>query len=169
MGIADVAADALIREVKGVLDDVITSEEERGQLRIELEKVRQAPELKALDERIAFAQHPSLFVAGARPFVIWVAGLGIAWDVMMLPVMNWVLALAEAFGASGVPPIAALGWDKLTILAGLAGGTSWIRHMDKVKGVARANLQHPDPSDMDIGRPRTRGADLRHGGDGVLY
>ena len=169
MGIADIAADALIREVKGVLDDVITSDEERGRLKIELEKVRQAPELKALDERIAFAQHPSLFVAGARPFVIWVAGLGIAWDVMMLPVMNWVLALAEAFGATGVPPIDALGWDKLTILAGLAGGTSWIRHMDKVKGVARANLAHPDPSDMNIGRPRTAASEMATAGQGTLY
>ena len=169
MGIADIAADALIREVGGVLDDVITSKEERIALRVEMERVRQAPELKALDERIAFAQHPSLFVAGARPFVIWVAGLGIAWDVMMLPVMNWVLALAEAFGATGVPPIDALGGDKLTILAGLAGGTSWIRHMDKVKGVARANLAHPDPSDMDIGRPRTAASEMERGDPTVLY
>ena len=169
MGIADIAADALIREVKGVLDDVITSEEERGQLRIELEKVRQAPELKALDERIAFAQHPSLFVAGARPFVIWVAGVGIAWDVMMLPAMNWVLALLAAFGADGVPPIDALGWDKLTILAGLAGGTRWIRHMDKVKGVARSNLNQPDISDASLGRPRTAGEDLATGGQAVIY
>ena len=169
MGIADIAADAVIREVGGVLDDVITSEEERRALAIELERVRQAPELKALDERIAFAQHPSLFVAGARPFVIWVAGLGIAWDVMMLPVMNWVLALVEAFGATGVPPIDALGWDKLTILAGLAGGTSWIRHMDKVKGVARANLAQPDPSDMDIGRVRTAASEMERGSQAVLY
>lgn len=151
MSLSKIVTDVFLREAGTILDDVITSDEERGQLRVELAKIEQAAELKALDERIAFAQHPSIFVAGGRPFVIWAAGLGIAFNVMVVPLLNWA---GSMWGGIDFVQIADLDWDKLLVLAGLAGGTSWVRHMDKVRGVGRANLSGPDASDMSLGNGR---------------
>lgn len=151
MSLSKIVGDVFLREAGTILDDVITSEEERGELRVKLAQIAQASELKALDERIAFAQHPSIFVAGGRPFVIWAAGLGIAFNVIVVPLLNWG---GSMWGGPDFLQIADLDWDKLLVLAGLAGGTSWVRHMDKVRGVSRANLAHPDPSDMSLGDGR---------------
>ena len=131
-------AGKLVGSVGGVLDDLITSDEERANVEIAMERIRQLPELKELDERIALARHPSIFVAGAWPFVIWAAGVGIAFNVIAVPLLNWLGTVR--YGAAGFAPIMVLDWDHLMVLAGLAGGTSWIRHMDKVRGVARNNL-----------------------------
>jgi hypothetical protein len=148
MSLAKLVTDVVLREAGAILDDVVTSEEERGQLRVELKKIEQAVELRTLDERIAFAQHPSVFVAGARPFIIWAAGVGIATNFVLIPLANtlWPIIAPDA-----AREIASLDWDKLLVLSGLAGGTSWVRHLDKVRGVARSNLRQPDASDIRLG------------------
>lgn len=131
-------AGKVVSSVGGVLDELITSDEERRNLDVAMERIRQLPELKELEERIALAQHPSVFVAGARPFVIWAAGFGIAFNVIAVPLLNWIGAVR--FADAGFVPITQLDWDHLMVLAGLAGGASWVRHMDKVRGVARNNM-----------------------------
>lgn len=149
MGLSNIVSDVILGQAGKIIDDVVTSDEERGELRLKMAEISQAVELKALDERIAFAQHPSVFVAGGRPFIIWAAGVGIAVNFVAIPLANifWPIFAPEA-----AQPIASLDWDKLLVLAGLAGGTSWVRHLDKVAGVSRANLANPDPSDMAFGR-----------------
>jgi hypothetical protein len=76
------------------------------------------------------AAHPSLFVAGSRPFIIWVGGLSLAWAGLIHPLLMWVWAFAEMTGTP--PPMiesAALG----TILSGLLG-VAGMRSFDKSKG-----------------------------------
>ena len=76
------------------------------------------------------AAHPSLFVAGSRPFIIWVGGLSLAWAGLIHPLLMWVWAFAEMTGTP--PPMiesAALG----TILSGLLG-VAGMRSFDKAKG-----------------------------------
>jgi hypothetical protein len=155
--LSKIVTDVALREVGGLLEKIVTSDEERGQLQLALAKIGQAAELKSLDERIAFAQHPSIFVAGGRPFVIWAAGVGIAFNVVFIPLLNFA---GEMLGGPDFAALQDLDWDKLLVLAGLAGGTSWVRHMDKVRGVARANLSHPDPSDMAVGAASRGGGGL---------
>ena len=157
MGIANIVTDVILREGGKIIDNVVTSEHEKGQLKVELAKVSQAVELKALDERIAFAQHPSIFVAGGRPFIIWAAGVGIGVQFVAIPLANILLKVLSP----ETPAVETMDWDNLLVLAGLAGGTSWVRHMDKVRGVGRATLAYPDPSDMAIGAAAR--------GDGGLY
>lgn len=147
MGIANIVTDVILREGGKIIDNVVTSEEERGQLRVRMAEISQAVELKTLDERIAFAQHPSIFVAGGRPFIIWAAGVGIAMQFVAIPLANIAITIV----APDTPPVAPMDWDNLLVLAGLAGGTSWVRSMDKAKGIARSNLAYPDPSDMALG------------------
>ncbi len=138
MGIVSNLTSNMISSVGNIIDDVVTTDEERETLQLRLEEILQRPELKELDERIAQAQHPSLFVAGGRPFVIWAAGLGIAYNVICVSFLSW---LGVVFGGPDFPQITPLDWDQLLALAGLAGGTSFVRHLDKVKGVSRSNLR----------------------------
>ncbi len=37
------------------------------------------------------AQHRSTFVAGARPFLLWVCGLGFLFAFVINPIMQWLL------------------------------------------------------------------------------
>lgn len=128
----------LIEGVGHVIDEVHTSDEERLDKRALLMRIRQLPQLKELEERIAFARHPSVFVAGGRPFVIWVAGFGVGFNVIGVALLNWIGAM---WGGTEFIPIDKLDWTELGVLAGLAGGTSFVRHLDKLKGVARENLR----------------------------
>jgi len=45
------------------------------------------------------AQHPSIFVAGWRPFIGWVGGSGLAYQFIFMPVLNGVI------GFFGMPPV----------------------------------------------------------------
>lgn len=76
------------------------------------------------------AKHPSLWVAGARPFIIWVGGFSFAWAGLVHPMLTWIWRFADMEGDP--PPMieaAALG----TIVTGLLG-VATMRSYDKQKG-----------------------------------
>jgi len=82
------------------------------------------------------AKHPSLFVSGARPFIIWVGGFSMAWSGLIYPLLVWVWAFAEMTGEA--PPMiesAVLG-SVVTGLLGVAG----MRSYDKTKGNSKDSL-----------------------------
>jgi hypothetical protein len=71
------------------------------------------------------AGHKSLFVAGARPAIMWICGLGLGYNVLAYPILNIWFAM---------PPIETeLLYPTLMGMLGL--GT--MRTVDKIKGVAR--------------------------------
>lgn len=82
------------------------------------------------------ARHPSLFVSGARPFIIWVGGFSMAWSGLFHPMLVWAWAFADM---SGTPPpmieSAVLG-SVVTGLLGVAG----MRSYDKTKGNSKDSL-----------------------------
>lgn len=82
------------------------------------------------------AKHPSIFVSGARPFIIWVGGFSMAWSGLIHPMLVWVWAFAEMTGKA--PPMiesAALA-SVVTGLLGVAG----MRSYDKTKGNSKDSL-----------------------------
>ena len=82
------------------------------------------------------AKNPSLFVSGARPFIIWVGGFSMAWSGLIHPLLVWVWAFAEMTGDA--PPMiesAVLG-SVVTGLLGVAG----MRSYDKTKGNGKDSL-----------------------------
>lgn len=82
------------------------------------------------------AASSSVFVSGARPFVMWVCGSGFAYEFLFRPLFN---GFAIAFG---MPPIfPGVETEALsTLLFGMLGlGT--LRTTEKVKGVARDRLK----------------------------
>lgn len=72
---------------------------------------------------LAEAQSTSLFVAGARPFILWVCGLAVAYKFIVRPIISlWVDAPDVDAGAL---------WPLLTGILGLGGMRSW----EKSKGI----------------------------------
>jgi len=78
-----------IKAIGNVFDKLFTSDDEKAQARIVLEKLRQHPhELQAEINKIE-ASHRSIFVAGWRPFIGWVCGSGLAYSFIINPIIQW--------------------------------------------------------------------------------
>ena len=79
------------------------------------------------------AKHSSLFVSGARPFLIWVCGVALAMDFVIRPLTSWGFAIWWPH----IPALPSLVsenlWELMMGMLGLAG----LRTFEKVKGVAR--------------------------------
>lgn len=89
------------------------------------------------------AKHPSIFVSGSRPAILWICALGLAWQFFLAPLMNWIVVVT---GSSIQPPIINTeGLMTLTLsLLGLGG----LRTAEKWKGVARNNMQEENIKDV---------------------
>jgi len=77
------------------------------------------------------AKSPSTFVSGARPFIMWVCGMGCAWNWVGLPVGKFALAL---LGVSISISPADLS-EMMPLLLGMLGLGS-LRTVEKLNGVA---------------------------------
>lgn len=86
--------------------------------------------LAQLDINKAEAQHPSLFVAGSRPFIIWAGGFSLAWTGIIHPLLTWVWAFSEM---AGDPPPVIEAAALTAIVSGLLG-VGGMRSYDKSKG-----------------------------------
>lgn len=79
------------------------------------------------------AKHSSIFVAGARPFLLWVCGVALAMDFVARPLASWACAIWWPH----IPALPSLVsdnlWELMMGLLGLAG----LRTFEKVKRVAR--------------------------------
>jgi len=129
--------------IKRIWDDPEKQAEEERKL-IELSQKGELAELDAY-VRITLAQievnkvsakNPSLFVSGARPFIIWVGGFSMAWSGLFHPLLVWVWAFAQMDG--NPPPMiesAVLG-SVVTGLLGVAG----MRSFDGMKGNKKDSL-----------------------------
>ena len=86
---------------------------------------------------LAQAKHGSIFVAGARPAIMWVCAIGLFVNFFILPLMTWFTALFAP--EINMPNFVDTGeLISLTIaLLGMGGLRSW----EKTKGVARENMK----------------------------
>ena len=83
------------------------------------------------------AEHSSMFVAGWRPFVGWICGLGCAYSFLLQPFITWI---AMAFGGMPFPVL-----DMASLMGLLMGmlGLGGLRTYEKVREVARENGIEP--------------------------
>jgi hypothetical protein len=77
------------------------------------------------------AKNPSIFVSGARPFIMWVCGMGCAWNWAALPVVKVVLAIAGSPIVVSPADISEM-MPLLIAMLGLGG----YRTVEKLNGVA---------------------------------
>ncbi len=79
-----------VTAIGGVIDELHTSGEEKAQADAVMERLRQEPgKLQAAINQIE-AQHRTIFVAGARPFILWVCGVGLANTFLINPWLQWL-------------------------------------------------------------------------------
>lgn len=115
-----------INAVGNILDKLFTSDEERLSKQVLLERLSMLPLLAQQEINKIEAAHRSLFVAGWRPFLGWLCGLGYLYEIILRPVLL-------NFGINLV------GLDKTTIISITVAllGLSVERTVEKVKKISR--------------------------------
>jgi len=110
----------LIDAFGSAIDKVSTTDEERGIL--ENVKANMQVELNKIE-----AQHRSLFIAGWRPFIGWVCGIGLSFTFVVNPMIAWI------FRVDGPQvPIESL-MELVLGMLGLAGLRTYEKYKGKTK------------------------------------
>lgn len=124
--------------VGNAFDKVFTSDEEKAQGKVFLEKLRQEPAILQAELNKIDAQSRNFWQAGWRPFIGWICGFSLAAFFVpkfMIGTYVWVKVISES-GWETIPayPVSAEGLLTLTFsLLGL--GT--IRTVEKALGLAK--------------------------------
>jgi len=76
--------------VAGAIDRFVETDEEKAAAALLLLKAKQDPAKWQAEITKAQAAHRSVFVAGARPFLMWVCGLGLSFAFLVNPILQWL-------------------------------------------------------------------------------
>lgn len=92
-------------------------------------------QLAQLDINKEEARSTSTYIAGGRPFYIWVGGFGIAYQVLFMPICNGVLV------GFGLPPVfQPVDTNLLLAIVGSLLGFNGTRTYEKLKGIDTKSL-----------------------------
>ena len=114
------------------LDELFTSEEEREAAKLKLATLMQQPHMLQAVANIEGAKHRSIFVAGWRPAIGWVAALGLGYQFLILPFAGLINAYAKL--PVELPSLAA---EQLMTLVLSLLGLGGMRTFEKYKGAAK--------------------------------
>ena len=134
-------------DLVGGLDDLFTSDEERAAAKLKLQEQLMRPQIIQAMTTLKEAGHPSVFVAGWRPGLGWVAVSGLAWEFVVRPLLAAGLNIASLFGADPIKCVQAaaelphLDVAQLVALVTLLLGVVVNRTFERTKGVARDSLK----------------------------
>ena len=128
--------NSLINPVTKLLDKVIADKDQKNAIAFELatmaEKHAQELAKGQLDVNKVEAAHKNLFVAGWRPAVGWVCCLGMAGNFLIIPLVNFALALSSS--PITIPLIETS--EMMPVLMGMLG-LGAMRTVEKTKNVQR--------------------------------
>ena len=119
-----------------LIDRLIPDSAEAGRVKLEMEaklvEAANAVNLAQIENNKIEAGHRSIFIAGWRPFLGWVCGLGFMWAFVGNPIAVWVVALTGAevvLPALDTAPLT----EMLFAMLGLGGMRSW----EKSRGLTK--------------------------------
>lgn len=119
----------LIPAITGLLDKVIPDKDEANRLAFEISTLAEKQAHESMMAQIKVnevqAAHKSLFVAGARPAIMWICALGLFYAVFAYPILDIWFTMPELNTEILMPTMMGL--------LGLGG----MRSFEKTKGVAR--------------------------------
>ena len=129
-------AESVIGVAGKVLDKFGEDKDLKTKLSHELKSQIVSLDLAQAQTNLEQAKHPSIFVAGARPAIMWICAFGLGWQFVFQPVAVWIIAVG---GIDVVLPIIETeGLLSLTLaLLGLGG----MRSFEKSKGIQRNNMK----------------------------
>ncbi len=81
---------AAVDAVGNALDKIFTSDEERAQAAVVMERLRQEPARLQVELNKIEAMHRSIFVAGWRPWIGWICGTGLFNAFLLSPWIEWI-------------------------------------------------------------------------------
>ena len=129
-------AESVIGVAGKVLDKFVEDKDLKTKLNAELKQQMISLDLAQAQANVEAAKHPSLFVSGARPAILWICAFGLGWQFVFQPVFVWALAVTGSDLA--IPIIPTEGLMSLTLsLLGLGA----MRSAEKFKGKARENMK----------------------------
>ena len=82
------------------------------------------------------AKHPSIFVSGSRPAIMWICAFALGWQYIFAPMISWGLVIWYP-----VVELPNLETEELTGLILALLGLGGMRSLEKTKGVARENMR----------------------------
>ena len=130
-------ADSIIGVAGKVLDKFVEDKDLKTKLDFELRKAYADANLAQIDVNKEQAKHPSIFVAGARPSIMWICAFGLGWQFVFQPIAIWYMALTAS--PIVLPIIPTEGLLSLTLaLLGLGG----MRTFEKRNNTHRNNMKH---------------------------
>ena len=119
-----------------IIDQFVEDKDAKANLKAKLESELIALEAAQAQANIEQAKHPSIFVAGARPAIMWICALGLMTNFFIMTIAEWAVAIWAP--GTQLPALQTEELMTLTLsLLGLGGMRSW----EKSKGVARENLK----------------------------
>lgn len=116
-----------VAKIAGVVDKFVETPDEKRAAEIVLRKLEERPNEVQAEINKVEAGHRSLFVAGARPFLLWVCGAGFAVSFIVNPVLQWITNRPVPTMPVGIMMELTLG------ILGLAG----LRTYEKLKGLTK--------------------------------
>jgi hypothetical protein len=131
----------IITALLPLLDKILPDEKAKDAAKLEALKLAQEGQLAELDAQVKLmlgqievnkveAAHQSIFVSGARPFIVWVCGFGMAYAAILHPLFAWIALM------NGAPTPPQLDSDVLMYVLGGILGLGGYRTFEKTKGVA---------------------------------
>lgn len=126
-GILGGTTTGLVTGVAGAIDRFVETGEEKKAAALLVAKMEQNPSRWQAEINKVEAGHRSLFVAGARPFIMWICGLGLGFAFLVNPMLQWLTTNAG-------PKLPVDIMMELTLgMLGLAG----LRTYEKLKGLTK--------------------------------
>ena len=124
--------DGALKQISSVIDSIHTSEEEKLDKKILMQRIQQKLAEKQLDVNVKEAGHRSIFVSGWRPFIGWCGGFALAFEFILSPGIEWYSKFA---GLNLIAPEIQTG-PLLAIVTSMLG-VAGLRSFEKSKGLTQ--------------------------------
>ena len=121
-----------LKTISKVIDDLHTSDEERLDKKILMQRIKQKLAEKQINVNAKEAGHRSIFVSGWRPFIGWCGGFALAFEFILSPGIEWYSKFA---GLNLTAPEIQTG-PLLAIVTSMLGVAS-LRSFEKAKGLTK--------------------------------
>ena len=118
------------------LDKFVEDKDLKRKLESELKSQIISLDLAQAQTNLEQAKHSSVFIAGARPAIMWICAFGLGWQFVFQPIAVWGIAVS---GADLVLPVIQTEGIMSLTLALLGLGS--MRTAEKWKGVQRNNMK----------------------------
>ena len=129
-------AESVVGVAGKVLDKFVEDKDLKTKLNAELKQQMVSLDLAQAQANVEQAKHPSIFVSGSRPAIMWICAFGLGWQYVFQPVFVWGIAISGADIAIPIIPTEGLMTLTLSLL-----GLGAARSVEKFKGVARENMR----------------------------